>query len=314
MRVVFASVFLLVMGCAPVRALEPRLPAEFERPVIDDAIRQHAGGTYAKLSAGVTRYELAGPEAGPRVVLIHGASGPMDVWDRTVAALAGAGYRVLRYDLFGRGFSDRPRARYDEAFYQTQLAELLERVGWNGPLRVVGSSMGAIIGARFVAEHADRVRAVCLIGPAGFPIHATPISKLMPVPLIGDAAMRLLGDRMLTAHNRAYYFQPERFPEAHAKFHEQLLYRGYRDAVLSTMRHMPMNDFSDGYRALGRTAVPRLLLWGREDHTFPHSNLPYARELLGGCPAVTIEQAGHVPQYEQPEQLQAALLPFLASQ
>ena len=40
--------------------------------------------------------------------------------------------------------------------------------------------------------------------------------------------------------------------------------------------------------------------------------MTFARSLLCNPQAVTIEEAGHVPQYEQPEQVHAALLPFLA--
>ena len=43
------------------------------------------------------------------MVLIHGISIPMWTWDEVVPPLVQAGFRVLRYDAFGRGESDYPR-------------------------------------------------------------------------------------------------------------------------------------------------------------------------------------------------------------
>ena len=89
-------------------------------------IRAEAPGSFVELSAGVTHYELRGDPDGTCVVLIHGNAAPSVTWDHTIEDLCDAGLRVLRYDLFGHGFSDRPRLRrYDRQLYNTQLAELL---------------------------------------------------------------------------------------------------------------------------------------------------------------------------------------------
>jgi pimeloyl-ACP methyl ester carboxylesterase len=43
---------------------------------------------YVETSAGMTHYELSGPPEGAPVVLVHGVSGPMTVWDE-VEAISG---------------------------------------------------------------------------------------------------------------------------------------------------------------------------------------------------------------------------------
>src|SRR5512146_2198187 len=95
---------------------------------LDDAARAAAGGSFIRLLHGCTHYELAGPEDQRPVVLIHGFSVPYFIWDSMFAALVSAGHRVLRYDLLGRGYSDRPRVRYDLELFITQLSELLDRL------------------------------------------------------------------------------------------------------------------------------------------------------------------------------------------
>ena len=93
---------------------------------LDDAARKTATGSFVKLSEGYTHYELSGPDTGKVVVLVHGFSVPYYIWDSTTAYLANAGFRVLRYDEFGRGFSDRPDKKYEAAFLRKQLTELLD--------------------------------------------------------------------------------------------------------------------------------------------------------------------------------------------
>src|SRR5258708_5112381 len=114
---------------------------------MDDAARHSAeasqfGGSYVQLADGVTHYGLAGPSDGRTVVLVHGFSVPYYIWDPTFAALTQGGFRVLRYDLYGRGFSDRPAIRYDADLYVRQLRELLGALKIDGPVDLIGVSMG----------------------------------------------------------------------------------------------------------------------------------------------------------------------------
>ena len=118
---------LWVLGIVFVAAIAGAyLGADRESLALDDALRKSRGGEYVQLSDGVTHYELTGPEDGPVVLLIHGGTIPHFAWDTQVPALVDAGFRVLRYTQFGRGYSDRPDATYEREFYQRQLRELLD--------------------------------------------------------------------------------------------------------------------------------------------------------------------------------------------
>ena len=74
-----------------------------ETDSLTDVVRQSTGGSFLKLPDGVVHYELAGAEDARTVVLVHGFSVPYYIWDPTCTALLQAGFRVLRYDLYGRG-------------------------------------------------------------------------------------------------------------------------------------------------------------------------------------------------------------------
>src|SRR5574338_459493 len=101
-----AVVVLIAILCAWVVATYAAKNPEHRD--LDAAARRGAPGRFVRLFDGVTHYQIDGPDSGRTVVLVHGFSVPYYIWDSTAAALAGAGYRVVRYDEYGRGGSDRP--------------------------------------------------------------------------------------------------------------------------------------------------------------------------------------------------------------
>ena len=138
-----------------------------ERIELNDETRASLDGEdFIQLSDGWTHYRWNGPIDGPVVVFVHGFSSPMFIWERQAQALGEAGFRVLRFDLYGRGYSDRPDIAYDADLFDRQLLELIDKLGVVGPVDVVGLSMGGPITLRFVDRHPHRVRRFGLIAPA----------------------------------------------------------------------------------------------------------------------------------------------------
>lgn len=70
-------------------------------------------------------------------------------------------YRVIAYDLRGRGDSDRPDTGYGLEAHGDDLARLLDHDGL-GRAVVVGHSPGAMIALIFAVKRPDRVSRVVL--------------------------------------------------------------------------------------------------------------------------------------------------------
>ncbi|MFX1507287.1 MAG: alpha/beta fold hydrolase, partial [Promethearchaeota archaeon] len=85
---------------------------EYEHEELNEATRKTLKGEFIQLSRGYTHYELDGPVDGDITVLVHGFSTPLFIWNPTFELLVREGFRVLRYDLYGRGYSDRPVLKY----------------------------------------------------------------------------------------------------------------------------------------------------------------------------------------------------------
>ena len=118
MTIVFSILGLLVIALlAPVWAeLGRYLYAHFSPTV--------APGAVAQLPNGATHYRWSGPEDGPVAVCIHGISTPSFVFAATEQSLAAQGFRVLTYDLYGRGQSARPGGAQTSAFFVDPLEQI----------------------------------------------------------------------------------------------------------------------------------------------------------------------------------------------
>ncbi|MEW5872150.1 MAG: alpha/beta fold hydrolase [Chloroflexota bacterium] len=278
---------------------------------LDDQARQTAPGCFMQLPDGIVHYELAGPPDGQPVVLVHGFSVPYFIWEPTFAALSQAGLRLLRYDLYGRGFSDRPDLAYTHELYDRQLTGLLAALNIDAPVDLIGLSMGGPLVASFTSRHPERVRRVCLIDPAGFPQARPALSGLITVPWLGELLMDLLAEKILVAGLKGDLHNPQAFPDYAEKYRSQMVYRGFRRALLSTLRHDVLVDNTPFYQHIDRLGKPVLLIWGRYDSVVPFKISELARAAMPHAVFHAIDDAGHIPHYEKPQIVNSLILDFL---
>ena len=284
-----------------------------EIKILTDQERAKLPGEFVKLSQGWVHYELTGPENGPVVVLVHGFATPLFVWDHLVPALKEAKFRVLRYDLFGRGFSDRPRIKNNEDLFDSQLLELTNALGIEQPFHIVGLSMGGAISSIFAARHPEKILSLTLIAPAGYPVKIPMAAKLVRTPLLGEILMSLFGNKIIiNSVTKDFYNQNQNFVSEYTiKFKEQMAYEGFRRSILSTLRHFNLNDQSASYTALGSQNQKVLLIWGLNDGVVPYEN---SKKILAALPNArlhSIDQAGHLVHFETPEKVNPVIVEFL---
>ena len=303
-----AVALVLVAGLAALFAFAPKV----ETLAMDEPARAGAGGAFLALSDGTVHYELAGPEGAPTVVFLHGFSTPYLIWDFNFSAVSAAGYRGLRYDLFGRGFSDRPtHVAYGPDLFDRQLLQLIERLKLRTPLTLAGVSMGGAISVIFAERHPELVNGLILVDPAGFPMPMPLAVKLLRVPGLGEVLMRLLGDRSIRAGMASNFFDPSLLPDFARKFAVQLQYQGFQRAQLSTLRNMPLQALEESYRAVGVAGTPVLLVWGRADGVIPFETSQNVRAAIPQSELLAVDRAAHTPNYERPEVVNPAILDFL---
>lgn len=289
-------------------------PYQDETKTLTDATRKDAkaGGTFVSLPSGVTHYELANPYSENTVVLVHGFSVPYFIFDPTFEFLTKSGYRVLRYDLFGRGYSDRPRTRYNSDLFDKQLSDLLDALRFTSPVNLIGLSMGGPISATFTARHPERVKSLTLIDPSGArPVSLTPMLKLAKVPILAETVFGWMGTEAMVKAAGKDFYDPKLVDHFIGKYKVQMQYKGFKRALLSSIRNNMLNSFVKAYKQVGKMDLPVQLFWGRDDGTVPFEHSNDLRAAMPNVEFHVIENCGHIPHYEKPDEVNPILLEFL---
>lgn len=309
--VVRSAVVLLVLAAVAYPV------ADLLRVPMDDAARAEltkAGKAdrFVPLSAGVMHVRVAGPEDGPSVLLVHGASIGGFAFEGWIKPLADAGFRVIVPDMFGFGYSDRPAVAHDQAFYMTQLGELLEKLTVAGPVHIVGSSMGGAISTDFAAANPARVRSLTLIAPAGLgPLEAQRllIARLFVAPVVGDWIARVPGAAVTVS---TIMQSPIGGVEGIADWMaEQTKYRGFAEAQQDTFRHYDISNRLSAYDTVGRSGLPVLALWGTADTVVPFAHTAELQKRVPQAKLVPVDGKPHGLPLLDPAGMVAIVLPFL---
>lgn len=263
------------------------------------------------LGDGPCHYRFTGPERGPALLMIHGATVPGWEFDRLAPRLHQAGMRTLIPDLYGHGFSARPRVRYDYDLFTRQMIELLEALSIEQPVDVFGHSMGAAVGACLASRHPQAIDRLVLAAPL---VNFTGImtsARLLALPAIGEMLMPIYIKPMLIRRRRQRYRNLEdgRWVEM---FIRQVKIPGFGYMMLSLLRCGTLGDQRARYIELNRQPHDLLVLRGDEDSIMPEYQLDQLRELLPRARFVEIADAPHAFVITNPEELVPHIVDFLA--
>lgn len=284
-----------------------------ETKALNESTRKEVDGSFIQLSDGITHYQLGGGKNGDAdaVVLVHGFSVPYFIYDPTYEFLSKQGFCVLRYDLFGRGYSDRPNRQYNIHLFVKQLKELLDKLNFK-KINLVGLSMGAPITAKFIEEYPEYVSKHILIDPCGAkPIEFSSLLKLVKIPMVGELLIGLFGSGSMVKSIADDLFTPELVAHFQKKYAVQMQYHGFKRAILSSMRNHMLDSFLEVYEQIGKLNKPTLLFWGRQDATVPFEHSELILQAIPHTEFHVIENCGHIPHYEKPNEVNPILLEFL---
>lgn len=257
--------------------------------------------------------------SGPDVVLLHGLGGTRASLFETAAELSRR-YRVHAPDLPGFGSSCKPMlGSYNARWYAQIMLGWMDELGI-GSANVVGNSMGGRVAIELGLQAPQRVAALGLLCPAvawvkrglhpivrllrpefGFLPHgfsrSTVASQFWSIFYDRDVLDPAVGELMVDEFRRIYHSP------------------GARYAFLASARNIYLEaPFGRGgfYPRLARLEPPALFVWGGHDRLVPPAFARHVGQWLPQAEQVTIENCGHVPQVECPEETNRLLTQFFA--
>jgi 2-hydroxy-6-oxonona-2,4-dienedioate hydrolase len=262
------------------------------------------------------RYRDSGG-SGPAVLLIHGIGLMLEIWEPTVAALAGR-YRVISWDLPGFGRSEVRDEPYSVPFFGDFTAAFLDALGI-AKVHAVGHSMGGATALAFARQHPSRLHSLTLNCAASLGRDAPFIFKLFSLPGIGGAMTKPSRANTRTAL-KSMYQDPSRIDPAL----EETWYRisclpGNQRVFLQTLRSMTnfggqrKELVEETLGGLPRLTVPVLVIGARNDGLIPPEHAIAAAKKIPSAKLVIIADCGHMPQLERADEFNRVLTEFLGN-
>jgi pimeloyl-ACP methyl ester carboxylesterase len=257
--------------------------------------------------------QLAGPDDAPGLLLVHGFGGAKEDFADHVGALA-AHHRVVVFDHRGHGASDAPD---DPAAYSLDrlAADTVAVANATGlrDLRLLGHSMGGMVARRIVLTHPERLDALVLMSTSPGP----PPGLDQELVEFGVEVVRTDG---MTELKR---LQDELDPLGSPSYRRVLEERpGFTDYVARKWASLAPAMWSalaveivsqpDQLAEMAAVRCPTLVIVGDEDTVFVEPSRSLAATVPDAALAV-IPQAGHSPQFENPDAWQSTLRGFLRS-
>ncbi len=241
---------------------------------------------------------------GEPLVLIHGFGGSKDNFNRVAYYLTNH-YTVYAIDVPGFGASTRNLdADYVINTQIDRVHEIIEKLDLKQP-HIGGNSMGGWISGAYAAKYPDNVASVWFLAPAGM-LESRKSEVIQKFEKTGEI--------VLTASNReefekivdvVMYKRPAFAPgfvveamAARAAADQALHKRIYKD-FKSVPSDMATALSTSNYKG------PALIVWGKEDRVLHVDGAAELKTAMPGFDVILMDQVGHVPMMEKPEQVAA---------
>lgn len=262
------------------------------------------------LAAGGTLTRVLEAGTGDKhILLIHGIGARADRWRRNIDAIAADGYHVYACDLPGHGFAAKGGDfDYSARGYADFVASLINELSLDR-VALVGTSLGGQIAGLVACQAPARVSGLVLVGSLGF----APLS---------DESRAFVAERLLDTSRhgieqklRGSISNQELISEAWIEEERRINSSpGAAEAFTAMASYIASARSDQGILdgLAGLHGLPILIVWGADDQLIPISVGQTAAERVTAGRLDPIENAGHLPYYEQPDQFNPLVLRFLA--
>jgi 3-oxoadipate enol-lactonase len=239
---------------------------------------------------------------GTPIVLLHELGGSSESWWR-VAPLLAPTRRTIAVDLRGAGRSEKPASRFETVEQADDIAALIKGLDL-GPVDVLGSALGSLVGALLAMRHPTLVRRLMMCAVADDMDGRTADYLTKRAEQVRQVGMRGVMEASLR----------NAFPDAHAQARTayQPIYLAndpgaYAEMSLALTR-LQFSD--DDWRGIG---VPVLVASGAHDFIWPPDLGRKVAARIPGARFDVLADAGHFPHMHTPEDLVAMAVDFFRS-
>ena len=252
------------------------------------------------VDVGGTKIHMMSGGSGEPLVLLHGAGGNAG-WLRYVQALSER-YTVYIPSHPGYGQSERPEWLETMADMTSFYTWFLEQRGLEGS-RAIGFSMGGWLAAEIAVNCRHAFSKLMLVDAVGIKPQQGEIADIFIISPTEVTALAYHDPKQAPEYDQLYGQTPT--PEQVA------IAEGNREMTVRLCWKPYMHDLRLP-QLLGRVNIPTRIVWGREDQIVPAECAQLYHQAIPGSDLVIIDNCGHVPQVEKPDEFVKTALEFMA--
>ena len=251
-------------------------------------------GNFIELKDGHTYYEIDNNDKKNTLIFIHGFSVPSYIWDETYYSAIDKGYKVLRLDLFGRGYSDNPDVEYTDELFANQVIELLEKIKIQ-KATFLGLSNGGRVISKIAYINPDVVEKLIFVSSNSFMEYETNLEKSVTGKEINDFIRNKYPS--ISKGQLSDFKHPENFKNWASKYEELLKYKGFARALVSTAKNHENLDIENSF--INNSNIPYFLVWGDSDSTVVYKDFENKlKKIMTRKKEYFISDSGHLPNKE----------------
>src|SRR5690554_2561732 len=246
-------------------------------------------------------YRLLGDSEKPLLLLAHPLGMTQGVWDDMLPILLPK-FQVLTWDLPGHGASsawpEMAGAITPEHLAQEALA-LAKEAGVSS-FHFAGTSIGGVIGQQLITAHNEQLETATLTNTGA--IIGTEEAWSLRAANVREKGLAAMAGEIVPR-----WFGPNACQEQPALLDgwKVIMGRGDADSYALLCEMLGKADFR---KTLGNAPVPVLLIGGSDDVATPPESLQALADASGSPAPVILDDAGHVPSVERPQDLTRLLL------
>ena len=251
-------------------------------------------GNFLKLSQGFTYYEYDNKNTNKTLVFIHGYSVPSYIWDSAYNSALEKGYRTVRLDLYGRGYSSNLDVDYTDDLFANQVIELLKELKIE-KATLIGLSNGGRVISKIAFIKPEIVNELIYVSSSSFLEHNPPKDKSVSGKEIND----FIKNRYPTISNSQLldFKYPEKFVGWDTKYENLLKYEGFARALISTSKNHVNLDVENKF--INDSKIPFYTIWGDSDSVVVYNTFKEKiNKLMPKRNEYFISDSGHLPNME----------------
>jgi len=263
------------------------------------------------LSNGVIEYEERGV-GDTAILLISGFTIPMYIWDKQFDTLADRGWRTIRYNYYGRGYSDYIDGSYDRESYRDQAIELLDSLQVDRVI-LFGHSFGGVVASEITLANPERVVSLALLDPMLDQVSDNFGAKIVRFPILGSWLSRLILGRGVEGRANGLLTEARvsDVSEYRDQFRIERETKGFHRSLYRAFNGDALENYRAGYERVGMLDLPVFIANGTAELSTSPVNIETIAELFPNAERLTVPKACHLVHFDYPELVNDALFDFL---